>query len=122
MVQIKLKRVYDEYQDSDGLRILVDRLWPRGIKKEQLHYDMWEKGVTPSTDLRKWFHTDKNTRWHDFVLLYKQELNNSKELMSFIDKIKKQSVITLLYASKDKEHNHALILKDVLEEKLDKIE
>lgn len=115
MDAIKLKRVYDEYDENDGYRVLVDRLWPRGVKKAELHYDFWAKDITPSPELRKWFHIDPDKRWQEFSEMYRKELSNSEAVKSFIQQIKGKKTITLLYASKDKIHNHALILKDFLE-------
>ena len=118
MTDIRLKRVYEEYDESDGFRVLVDRLWPRGIKKEYLHYDLWAKDITPSTDLRKFFHENPDERWDLFESRYIDELKNSTEINEFIEKIKAYSIVTLLYASKDAIHNHALILKAYLDKEL----
>ena len=115
MTQIKLKRVYDDYDKNDGFRVLVDRLWPRGIKKENLHYDLWEKGIAPSTELREWFHQDIDNRWNEFSRLYKKELEYSEEAKKFSEEIKKYSVTTLLYAAKDETHTHAKVIKEFLE-------
>ncbi len=117
-MEIKLKRVYDQLENTDGLRVLVDHLWPRGIKKEDLHYDIWAKDIAPSTELREWFHKDQNDNWGKFETLYKKELNNSKAVKEFIQTIKKESNVTLLYASKDTEHNQAVILKEFLDKRL----
>jgi len=115
MAQIKLKRVYEDYSDEDGYRVLVDRLWPRGMKKEHLHYDLWAKDITPSPDLRKWFHDDSQNRWESFAEMYRKELSQSEAVKGFIDTIKDKDVVTLLYASKEPEHNHAIILKKYIE-------
>jgi len=118
MTQIKLKRVYEDYDEKDGFRVLVDRLWPRGIKKEHLHYDVWAKDITPSSTLREFFHENEEERWDTFKAKYLEELKASSAVNDFIDQIKKYPIVTLLYASKNAEHNHALILKDFLEKKL----
>lgn len=118
MVQIKLKRVYEDYDETDGFRVLIDRLWPRGMKKEHLHYDLWAKDITPSPALREFFHENEEERWETFKAKYTAELKNSAAVKDFVDKIKEYPVVTLLYASKNHEHNHALILKDFLENKL----
>lgn len=118
MTKIKLKRVFDKHEEHDGLRVLVDRLWPRGIKKEALHYDIWEKEIAPSTVLRKWVHADKGTRWIEFTALYQAELNQSEFLRIFIEKIRHYEIVTLLYATRDEIQNHAVILKNVLESRL----
>jgi len=117
-MEIKMKRVYDAPENVDGFRILVDRLWPRGIKKEELSYDLWEKEIAPSTDLRKWFHENPEGNWKEFVIRYEKELNASSVLSEFIKRIRKESVVTLLYGAKDREHNQAEILKEFLEKKI----
>jgi len=113
-MEIRIKRVYEDADKADGFRILVDRLWPRGVKKESLRYNLWAKDIAPSAELRKWFHVDTKSRWKTFALSYKKELSESNALKKFVEEIKDYPVITLLYASKDKEHNHALILKEFL--------
>jgi len=118
MTQIKLKRVYDDWDKSDGFRVLVDKLWPRGIKKEELHFDLWAKEITPTPDLRNWFHEDIPNRWDAFISSYKKELGESSSMKTFIETIKQHPVVTLLYASKDKEHSHVLILKAFLDKEL----
>lgn len=115
MVQIKLKRIYDDMDPSDGLRVFVDRLWPRGVKKTSFHYDIWAKDITPSPELRTWFHQDPEKRWDEFASLYKKELAGSGAVKAFIESIRTHPVVTLLYASKEKEHNHARILKEFLD-------
>lgn len=118
MTQVKLKRVYDKESATDGFRVLVDRLYPRGIKKENLHYDVWAKEVAPSSDLRKWYHEDKEGRWSEFSKKYINELKKSPSVEHFVSQLKKHSVVTLLYASKDTGHNHAAVLQHYLEELL----
>ena len=108
MTQIRIKRVYEEPNATDGYRVLVDRLWPRGIKKEHLKYDVWEKDITPSPELRKWFHEDQAEHWEGFAAA-----------LRFIDTIKHHHTITLLYASKAPIYNHARILQRFLQEHLD---
>ncbi|MDR2955540.1 MAG: DUF488 family protein [Prevotella sp.] len=120
MTQIKLKRVYEDYNENDGFRVLVDRLWPRGVKKEHLHYDLWAKDITPSSELRIWFHKDSGKHWNDFVKMYQKELSGSEALSHFVNAIKDKDVITLLYASKEPIHNHARILKEYLDKALAK--
>ncbi len=118
MTKIKIKRVYEDFSQDDGFRILVDRLWPRGIKKEALKFDLWDKDVTPSPDLRKWFHINQSQNWDEFATRYRLELNNFEALSELADKVKSQSVVTLFYASKEPLHNHAIILKEELEKRL----
>lgn len=113
---IKLKRAYDEVED-DGCRILVDRLWPRGISKEELKIDHWLKEVAPSDELRKWFDHDPE-KFEEFSERYLDELKTSSN--SQIDKLqslcKENQKITLVYAAKDRDHNNAVVLKNYLEE------
>lgn len=115
MTQIKTKRAYAEPADTDGFRIFVDRLWPRGIKKEAFHYDLWEKEIAPSTELRKWFHHDPESNWNEFVSRYKKELANNHALEELKKTIKGKKVVTLLYGAKDEVHNQAVVLKDYLD-------
>ena len=107
MVQVRIKRVYEPEEASDGFRVLVDRLWPRGIKKEQLLYDVWAKDITPSPSLRQWFHQDETGHWAEFVQRYRQELNENPAVETFIDRLRGQQTVTLLYASKNAAGNHA---------------
>lgn len=113
---LKLKRVYDDVSQQDGKRILVDGVWPRGIKKEDLEHDEWYKEIAPSSDLRKWFDHDSD-KWEEFKKKYKKELKEQKDL---VDQIKKDSDghnVTLLYAAKDEEHNQAVVIKEYIENK-----
>ena len=115
MTQIKVKRVYEEPSEDDGYRVLVDRLWPRGMKKEHLRYDEWAKGITPSPDLRKWFHADMTDHWTEFSAMYKKELDHSEAMKDFLANITSRKVVTLLYASREPVYNHARILQQYLE-------
>ncbi|WP_392565464.1 DUF488 family protein [Utexia brackfieldae] len=114
-MQIQLKRVYAPALAEDGLRVLVDRLWPRGIKKVDLAYDIWAKTVAPSAALRKWYHDNPALRWDDFKQQYWLELKSNAEIPSFVKDMLNQKVVTLLYAAKDEQQNHAIILKSFLE-------
>jgi len=117
---IKIKRVYEKAEESDGIRILVDRLWPRGIKKEEAKVDYWLKEISPSNELRKWFSHDFN-KWEEFKNKYFNELNSKKELINFLlELIKKNSNVTLLYSAKEEKYNNAVALKEYLQELLDK--
>ncbi len=118
MTQVKIKRIYEAGEKSDGFRVLVDKLWPRGIKKEDLHYDLWAKDIVPSTPLREWFHQDQKNHWEEFKRKYTEELKESAAVKVFIAKIKEKQVVTLLYASKNAAENHALILQDYLKKVL----
>ncbi|NDV69458.1 DUF488 domain-containing protein [Dysgonomonas sp. 25] len=118
MTTIRLKRVYEDCEKSDRFRVLVDRLWPRGIKKEALKYDLWAKDITPSPQLRQWFHQNPDNNWDQFAFLYKKELSGSPAVKDFVAIVKQHPVVTLLYASKSPDHNHALILKGFIEKQL----
>ncbi|HEY0196126.1 MAG TPA: DUF488 domain-containing protein [Methanobacterium sp.] len=113
---IKIKRVYQIPEEEDGHRILVDRLWPRGMSKEDAKLDLWLKEVAPSDDLRKWFGHDPE-RWSEFQKRYREELKNKKSLLSTIKNLEEENrTITLIYAAKDEEHNNAVVLRDKLHE------
>ena len=109
---IKLKRIYEPYNKKDGYRILVDRLWPRGVSKEKAHLDVWLKDIAPSTELRKWFSHDPK-KWADFKKKYQAELKKNKEAVLTLKQAKKKHLtITLLYGAKDEIHNEAVVIKD----------
>ncbi|MDR4950917.1 DUF488 domain-containing protein [Chryseobacterium sp. ES2] len=114
MSTIALKRVYETPSPGDGYRVLVDRLWPRGLSKENADLDEWNKDLAPSTELRLWFHHDV-ALWKEFSEKYRKELDESNLGKDFLKHHKKQEKITLLYAAKDEEHCHAIILKKYLE-------
>lgn len=114
MAALKIKRVYEPSEKPDGFRILIDRLWPRGIKKEDAHFDVWLKEIAPSNELRKWFNHETE-KWDEFKKKYTTALKDSvalEELLSFINKHK---IITLVYSAKDEQHNQAVVLKEYLE-------
>lgn len=111
--QIRVKRVYDKPADSDGYRVLVDRLWPRGIRKADLKHDLWLKDVSPSSELRKWFNHDAD-QWGEFKKRYHAELNKEKDAVAQLLDIASSETLTLLYAAKDEEHNQAVVLRDYL--------
>ena len=109
-----MKRVYEEPSQVDGLRILVERLWPRGLTKVRASIDLWLKDVAPSTELRKWFDHDPK-RWKEFRERYLAELKGKKEPVDLLKQKAKEGAVTLIYAAKDEEHNSALVLKKFLE-------
>ena len=117
IMKVKVKRIYEVYEKADGFRILVDRLWPRGIKKEKAQIDIWMKEVAPSTTLRKWFAHDPE-KWPDFVSRYKEELHGSMAFRELMTLVKKHKTVTLLFSASDEAHNQAVALKKFLEEKL----
>ena len=111
---LRVKRVYDKPAKEDGRRVLVDRLWPRGMKKEEIKIDLWMKEVAPSDSLRKSFCHDVK-KWPDFQKRYRAELKQKKELLAELKKIEKEhGTLTLLYGAKDTEHNQAVVLAEVL--------
>lgn len=115
MSTIQIKRIYEPAETSDGTRILVDRLWPRGIKKELAKVDEWMKEVAPSTALRKWIHQDP-TKWQEFKAKYMLELNENEAIKHLQGIINKSNVVTLLYAAHDEEQNHALVLLEFIKQ------
>lgn len=118
-MNIKRKRIYDESSEDDGARFLVDRLWPRGVSKERADLDGWFKNVTPSPDLRKWFDHDP-AKWDEFKTAYRQELSKrANALDGLIEEMDGYDDITLLYAAKDTQHTHAIILQNVVEERME---
>ncbi len=110
---IKIKRIYEDAEKSDGHRILVDRLWPRGIKREVAAIDAWEKDLAPSPALRTWF-GHKPERWTEFQRRYKEELQENDYVTTFLTAHKKDKTLTLVYAAKDEAHTHALVLQEYL--------
>ncbi|MBX2930339.1 MAG: DUF488 domain-containing protein [Chitinophagaceae bacterium] len=113
MNTISIKRIYEQPDKNDGYRILIDRLWPRGIKKETAAIDEWIKDIAPSDVLRKWF-GHKPELFEEFKNRYKKELATQTSVLKRIQQIAKKQKITLLYAAKDTEHNNAVVLYDVL--------
>ncbi|HEX3107432.1 MAG TPA: DUF488 domain-containing protein [Terriglobales bacterium] len=110
---IQLKRAYDPVSKDDGIRFLVERLWPRGVKKTALHLDAWLKDVAPSTELRQWFSHDPS-RWIEFQRRYFAELNANPKTVEPILEANRRGRVTLVYSSRDKEHNNAVALKAFL--------
>lgn len=115
MSGINIKRIYDEVQSSDGRRVLVDRLWPRGVSKAEADLDDWYKGLAPTDELREWFDHDPD-RWDEFQNRYREELEKRKELCLDLLEQYGDDRLTLLYAARDRKHNNALVLKDYLED------
>lgn len=114
---IAIKRIYEESAPGDGARILVDRLWPRGVSKERAKLDLWLKDIAPSTGLREWFGHDPK-KWVEFQKKYKIELANNNEPVAELKKIVKQNkMVTLLYATKNEEHNEAVVIANLLSKK-----
>ena len=114
---IKAKRVYDKQEADDGFRILVDRIWPRGLKKNNIKIDLWQKDIAPSTSLRKWFNHDQR-KWNEFKSRYYEELNDKQEIIKMLLEKAENGIITLLYSSKEEKYNNAIALKEFLDLKL----
>lgn len=111
---IQIKRVYEPYDKSDGVRFFIDKLYPRGIKKENLHFDQWLKDIAPSNQLRHWFNHDPD-KWEEFKQKYWVELKEHKNTLDSILLSSKEKNVTLLYSAHDSEHNNAVALKEYLE-------
>lgn len=114
-VVIRLKRVYDPPAPDDGRRVLVDRLWPRGLRRETARLDLWLKEVAPSTELRRWFGHDP-ARWPAFRSRYRAELAARADALEELRALLRQGPVTLLFAARDGERNHAVVLREVLTE------
>ncbi|MCR4744012.1 MAG: DUF488 family protein [Lachnospiraceae bacterium] len=114
MFEIKIKRAYEAADETDGIRILIDRLWPRGISKDKLQIVSWEKDLAPSADLRKWFDHDPE-KFDEFSRKYRQELEENERSDEFLAECRKwleNQNLTFVYAAKDEEHNNALVLRE----------
>jgi len=117
-MRIQIKRAYDAPATSDGYRVLVDRLWPRGVKKEVLAVDEWCKDVAPSADLRVWFAHDP-AKFDEFSARYVDELSNGDAASQLLKRVEGNPTLTLIYAAKDPRINHAVVLRDYLAKMLD---
>ena len=111
---INLKRAYDPASPDDGYRVYIDRLWPRGLSHETFHYDSWDKEIAPSTELREWFHQDPDSRWEQFEEKYKEELLNNPGFTALKKELSDKPVVTLLYSSRDHDHNNAVVVRNLL--------
>jgi uncharacterized protein YeaO (DUF488 family) len=117
MSEIRLKRAYEQPAPEDGLRILVERLWPRGLTKDRAGIDLWMKEVAPSPELRKWYGHDQ-AKWAEFQKRYRAELGENKELVEELREKCRSAIVTFVYAARDEEQNSALILKKFLEDRI----
>ena len=115
MSEISIKRAYDPAEPADGFRVFIDRLWPRGLSHEVFHYDLWVKDIAPSTELREWFHAEPTDRWNEFATRYASELKASPAFADFKQQIAGHPVVTLLYSSHDREHNNAVVVRQLLD-------
>ena len=112
---LNIKRAYDDAVKDDGFRVLVDRIWPRGVSKEDAKIDLWLKEIAPTTELRKSFDHDPD-KWAEFQKKFKAEIHDNKDVWKQLkDVVKEHSTVTLVYAAKDEEHNNAVVLKKLLE-------
>jgi len=112
-LMLKIKRIYDPPTAEDGKRVLVDRLWPRGMAKDEARIDEWLKEIAPSDELRKWFGHDP-ARWEEFRKRYREELKAHGDLLDKLRSEAQKGTVTILFAAKDEEHNNALVLKELL--------
>lgn len=116
--QIRVERVYDDPSGATGgFRVFVDRLWPRGESKEKFHYDLWAKEISPSTELREWYHADKTDRWPEFRRRYEAELESNPDMPQLLDALKQHSDVVLLTAVRDVAHSHVPVIAAYLEAK-----
>ena len=115
VLPVRVKRVYDEAESSDGMRVLVDRLWPRGLSKARAAADLWLKDAGPSDALRQWFGHDPR-RWKSFSRKYRAELVKRGAVLTQLMELRRRGPLTLLYGARDIAHNNALVLRDVLED------
>lgn len=111
---LQRKRVYEDPQPSDGVRVLVDRLWPRGVSKERAAIDLWAKQIAPSPELRKAWHAADASEWASYAAQYAVELDNNPDVADVAEQLRDADTITLVYAAHDPEHNHVVILEPVL--------
>ena len=116
-MDLQIKRIYDAAHPDDGLRILVDRLWPRGVSRDAARLDRWLKEVAPTDELRRWFGHDR-TRWREFRGRYRAELEDSASFKELVDLCRRHPCITLVYSAKDKECNQAVVLRECLVDRL----
>jgi len=113
---VKLKRVYEEPSLADGARVLVDRLWPRGLTKQDVSADLWLRDAAPSSGLRRWYGHDPR-RWTRFSRKYRVELARQPEIVELLDDLRRRAPVTLIFGARDAAHSHALVLREVLEER-----
>lgn len=114
MTQYRLKRAYEAASPDDGFRVYIDRLWPRGLSHETFHYDLWDKDIAPTTELREWFHADPLGRWTEFEQKYAAELKANPSFASLKQLLETKPVVTLLYSSHDEAHNNAVVVFHML--------
>jgi len=112
-MSVKSKRVYDAAEAGDGYRVLIDRMWPRGVSRQRAQLDEWARELAPSSELRKWFHHDPE-RFDEFRSRYREELRERRPLLEALRRRARDGPVTLLYAARDREHNDAVVLEELL--------
>jgi uncharacterized protein YeaO (DUF488 family) len=112
---VRLKRVYEEPSVTDGMRVLVDRLWPRGLSKQRVSADLWLRDAAPSHELRRWYGHDAR-RWAQFSQKYRNELVRQPEVLDLLDDMRRRTPVTLIFGARDAAHSHAAVLREVLDE------
>ena len=113
-MDIRTKRVYEAAHPDDGFRVLVDRVWPRGMTKERMQADLWLKDVAPSSELRKWFGHDP-AKWKEFQVRYRKELRQKKDALKLLKQKSEDRTVTLVYGARDEQHNEAVVLRKIVE-------
>lgn len=114
MTEYKLKRAYEPAEPDDGFRVYIDRLWPQGLSHETFHYDLWDKDIAPSTDLRKWFHEDPEGRWDEFEKKYLEFLKSDSSFAALKQLLSTKKKVTLLYSSRNEKQNNAVVVLKAL--------
>ena len=112
---IRLKRVYEQPSSADGMRVLVDRLWPRGLSRQRVSADLWLRDAAPSNELRRWYSHDVR-RWRQFSRKYRSELARQLDVVELLDDLRRRAPVTLIYGARDTAHSHAAVLCEVLDE------
>lgn len=116
-MKLQVKRIYEDFSKNDGLRVLADRLWPSGITKEKAKIDLWAKDITPTNELRKWFHVNRDL-YAEFKTRYLSELRTNVDFEDFLNDIRDHDSVTFLTSAKNVEHSHIPVLYDFIEQKL----
>jgi uncharacterized protein YeaO (DUF488 family) len=113
--ELRLKRVYEQPSATDGMRVLVDRLWPRGLSRQRVAADLWLRDAAPSAHLRRWYDHDVG-RWQEFRTRYRDELSRRPQVLDVLDDLRRRSPVTLVFGARDVAHSHATVLREVLDE------
>jgi uncharacterized protein YeaO (DUF488 family) len=113
---LRVKRVYEQPSPADGMRVLVDRLWPRGLSRQKVCADLWLRDAAPSAELRRWYAHDRS-RWGEFRRKYRKELSRQPEVLELLDDLRRRSAVTLMSGTRDVAHSHATVLLEVLDER-----